>query len=410
VRDDQWVQQLRAHAAGVKIGRNEPCPCGSGRKAKRCCGGGGSAKSLHARAGWLLEKVYASHGDQIEQRVRERLEAAGRAGEWTDDSGDHAIVADVALYDLGLLDDFLHRWAGHLPDDERKLAESWRSTGRGLYEVRRVQGATVTLLDHRDGTERTARHGGMPPPRGAMILGRPLPDGGDGWLLATGVVIDDPDDPAIARSLDPAANPLDVAEVWGADRPLLTTTEGEPSVHCTWEAPLPAELHDRLRAALLGRGLDEDEPGVFTETVEVDGAPWLRGTVTVADELVRVTTSSEPRVERLIGYVRDAVGDLEPTVDRRTHAWRAMDDQRLYGVPAATPEPTADERALVDEMLQLQEKRWLDEPVPALSGLTPREARDHPTGRRALEDLLDSFDAAPAGGFNPDRLRSLLDL
>jgi uncharacterized protein len=25
--------------ANVKIGRNDPCPCGSGKKFKRCCGG-----------------------------------------------------------------------------------------------------------------------------------------------------------------------------------------------------------------------------------------------------------------------------------------------------------------------------------------------------------------------------------
>jgi preprotein translocase subunit SecA len=24
--------------AGEKVGRNEPCPCGSGKKYKRCCG------------------------------------------------------------------------------------------------------------------------------------------------------------------------------------------------------------------------------------------------------------------------------------------------------------------------------------------------------------------------------------
>ena len=24
---------------GKKIGRNDPCPCGSGRKYKKCCGG-----------------------------------------------------------------------------------------------------------------------------------------------------------------------------------------------------------------------------------------------------------------------------------------------------------------------------------------------------------------------------------
>ena len=27
-----------AHAGSKKIGRNEPCPCGSGRKYKKCCG------------------------------------------------------------------------------------------------------------------------------------------------------------------------------------------------------------------------------------------------------------------------------------------------------------------------------------------------------------------------------------
>lgn len=27
-------------AAGPKVGRNEPCPCGSGKKYKRCCGAG----------------------------------------------------------------------------------------------------------------------------------------------------------------------------------------------------------------------------------------------------------------------------------------------------------------------------------------------------------------------------------
>lgn len=32
---------------GAKIGRNEPCPCGSGKKFKRCCGESGTSSSLH---------------------------------------------------------------------------------------------------------------------------------------------------------------------------------------------------------------------------------------------------------------------------------------------------------------------------------------------------------------------------
>jgi len=27
-----------AVAAGKKVGRNDPCPCGSGKKYKKCCG------------------------------------------------------------------------------------------------------------------------------------------------------------------------------------------------------------------------------------------------------------------------------------------------------------------------------------------------------------------------------------
>jgi hypothetical protein len=321
------------------------------------------------------------------------------------------MVVDVALYDLGLLDDFLRRWAGHLPNDERALAESWRSARRGLYQVRRLHGSTLTLVDRRDGTERTAWYGGTLPPRSTTVLARLLPDGADGWLLCAGVAVEDEHNPAVAHTLDPDADPLDVADVWAGDRPLLSTTEGEPSVQCTWEAPLPTELHERLRAALSEHGLrEEDEPGVFAETAEVDGLPRLRGTVNVTDGRVRVTTNSEPRAERLINYVQDATGGLEPTADRRIHSWRAVADQRLYGVPAAPAEPTAEERALIDEMMREQEERWLDEPVPALSNLTPREARDHPTARGALEDLLDSFETVPAGGFDSDRLRLLLDL
>jgi preprotein translocase subunit SecA len=30
--------KTRARVGGKKIGRNEPCPCGSGKKYKHCCG------------------------------------------------------------------------------------------------------------------------------------------------------------------------------------------------------------------------------------------------------------------------------------------------------------------------------------------------------------------------------------
>jgi len=34
--DSQQVQQVVR--SGEKVGRNDPCPCGSGKKYKKCCG------------------------------------------------------------------------------------------------------------------------------------------------------------------------------------------------------------------------------------------------------------------------------------------------------------------------------------------------------------------------------------
>jgi preprotein translocase subunit SecA len=37
--DEQPVKTPRR--TGVQIGRNDPCPCGSGKKYKKCCGANG---------------------------------------------------------------------------------------------------------------------------------------------------------------------------------------------------------------------------------------------------------------------------------------------------------------------------------------------------------------------------------
>ncbi|MDR3311927.1 MAG: YchJ family protein [Spirochaetaceae bacterium] len=38
VYSDGDVRAMTTHREGRKIGRNEPCPCGSGKKYKQCCG------------------------------------------------------------------------------------------------------------------------------------------------------------------------------------------------------------------------------------------------------------------------------------------------------------------------------------------------------------------------------------
>lgn len=60
------------------------------------------------------------------------------------------------------------------------------------------------------------------------------------------------------------------------------------------------------------------------------------------------------------------------------------------------------------------EARWVDEPVPALGGRTPRQALDDPTRREDLFALLRELRGrpAPAGavGMSADRLAKLLGI
>ena len=39
--DGRWFYADRLPVAAGKLGRNDPCPCGSGRKYKKCCGAAG---------------------------------------------------------------------------------------------------------------------------------------------------------------------------------------------------------------------------------------------------------------------------------------------------------------------------------------------------------------------------------
>ena len=71
----------------------------------------------------------------------------------------------------------------------------------------------------------------------------------------------------------------------------------------------------------------------------------------------------------------------------------------------------------LEEWLMQREIQWCAEPVPALAGLTPREAAADPTRREALERLLVSFETrsrdSGSEGFvtmRPGRLRRHLGL
>ena len=66
----------------------------------------------------------------------------------------------------------------------------------------------------------------------------------------------------------------------------------------------------------------------------------------------------------------------------------------------------------LDQVVRQYEAAWLDQPIPALSGSTPRECAHDPTRRPDLIRLLDSFgpDTGDPGVMSTARLRAELGL
>ncbi len=87
--------------------------------------------------------------------------------------------------------------------------------------------------------------------------------------------------------------------------------------------------------------------------------------------------------------------------------------RRLAPPALQNTDPTDPEvAAVLDGFIRDYEQKWLDEPIPALAGHTPRQAAADPTRRGDLIRLLESFSAFAdnPGTMNPDRLRAALDV
>jgi len=148
----------------------------------------------------------------------------------------------------------------------------------------------------------------------------------------------------------------------------------------------------------------------------VDLNEIVRATLHLDGSRLSVQTMSEARADRVLSVLRHEIEGLRVISDER----RPVDPRHLQrDTPSPVPLPLDDPgvRGALKEWRDRLEERWCDQPVPALAGLTPRQAAADPTRREAVERLLASFEdlegsAAPEGAvtMRPARLRSLLGL
>ncbi|MFC9786382.1 SEC-C metal-binding domain-containing protein [Rhodococcus sp. NPDC127528] len=153
--DAETLQEVLARyqpAERPGLGRNDRCWCGSGRKYK-ACHLGRSDLGADARASWLYTKALMfARTPELFDLVHELAEI--RVSH-VDDSEDATIAAlegglviDAALFEGGVLEQFLARRAQVLPEAELELARQWLAGRRGLYEVTAVtSGRSLTLRE-----------------------------------------------------------------------------------------------------------------------------------------------------------------------------------------------------------------------------------------------------------------------
>ena len=426
--DDPLVQLLEQHRAEPRrdIGRNELCWCGSGRKYKKCHLGR-EQLPLAERVGWLYVKAgqhaqLTGWNDLLADAGYERCRYADDDPDALAAALDDPLVLDAVLFEGGAFAEFLRIRGSLLPDDERLLAEQWLLVHRSVFEVEQVhRGQGVTVRDVRTGDthevrERAASRQLQP---GQLVCARVVP-AGDTMQFFGGL------EPVALHERDPLIDLLDtepdaVTLVAQLSRrfapPALANTEGDPLAIC--EATLHVGDPAGIEAALddtYGR-VDGDEPPRWFEHVTTQGMQRIRAALVLDGHTLRVDANSEKRLDRVLA----TLARLDPAMSVLDDSRRPLRDAReaaelakqlpIAGEDALDP-ADPELAALLDEFVRDYETKWLDEPIPALDGRTPRQAADDPTRRGDLIKLLDSFPAGEAdrGGMDADRLRAALGL
>ena len=202
--------------------------------------------------------------------------------------------------------------------------------------------------------------------------------------------------------------------------PVLRNTEGESLVMCdaTLQVADPAALGELLDDEFDPSEDAADGTLAWFEHVITHGMERIRANLELTGDELHVQANSEARFERVLATIRKL--DPSATVLRETRepAGRLTAAQRLAERSAPTPttfvDPASDPAiaAAMDQLAAKYETDWLDEPIPALAGHTPRESANDPTRRPDLIRLLDSFpeDDGQPGTMSPARLRAALGL
>ena len=417
--------------------RNDPCPCGSGRKYKRCCSGReGSAPGAPPAAFTQAERrrafsrlVSFATGKEFDEDHAVALAvywAAGGDKEFKEipaavGEPGHAAYLTWFAVDMEMeegdtvLDRFLARHGGELPAGEAEYLRRLRGTHIRLYEVlevRRDEGIRVRDLWNDEEIavrERSATHqlvrwdvlGArlIEGPGGAVefedipfLFPVELKDELVGALRREHKVLKKKflhrEDAAFFRGVTPYFNVMWLDHVALRPPPTIATPEGDPLV--LTKVVFDVADADAARRILAEHpDLDAHDDGTFSWSEEAELYRRTLGSLAMRGGRLTLETMSEERgargrqlIERLLG---ERVRYRATRVEDAMAAGRRAPPTKGRRSDALPPEVEA---KVLGEFYDRYYRQWLDQPLPALGGRTPRHAARLKTGRPKLVALL----------------------
>jgi hypothetical protein len=240
--------------------------------------------------------------------------------------------------------------------------------------------------------ERTATHSLTP---GALLLTRIAPDGDSDGLYGGVFPIGLHEREHFIDLLSAEPGPAEiVAAVAGRFRgPTLVTHEGQQFLAV--EGTLTTTAPKRLSAAL-DAAFEVDEDGWLLTEPGPAGGGRILATLRLTARTLTVQTMSEARYA-LVMDILDGIDvplversrDISDPLDESDPGDRSSARNPMSGALDPATDPQA--REVMTSVIAQYERRWLDESIAALGGVTPRQAAADPTRRDDLIRLLESF-------------------
>ena len=440
-----------------RAGRNEPCPCGSGRKYKKCHLAADEAEHAGRQTTAPMHALDDRLVNRLARFARQEFGEAWEAHEDDFADPDEAIqlVRPWSVYCFEVdgrtvVDACLDTRGHRFSREERRWLDAQRAAWLSVWEVEAVDpGKTLTLHDLLSGARRTVRE-----TRGSKTL---VPR--DALLVR---VVDHDGVALLCGAHQRPLPPFDTAEVVRRARSRLRRRRAVPVARLRsadfgrnliryWEeavedldarSAIPPDLRNRdgdpvlltvdhfavargnmtaVAARIAGmedahrEDAAEDSPAyVFLrpdDPTQPEGEQTIVGRVRMDAGALRIETNSQARADALRERIEAACGS------RIRHRAREHTDPLALakgrGKPRPAP-PSPEEENLVAEFKARHYADWIDQPLPALNGKTPRECTRTAAGQRAVDLLLKDMEhkeqRAPGARFDFSTIRRALGI